>query len=171
MFLTESDSSSIFIYANTRALSNDIAASLEGKLDKSTTVAADVIHIHGNLSKLEKFKFVQIFCERIGVPKLLPRVLVGTNSVELSVDHPHVHHVTILEWPDGVALFDQKRGRVGRKGEPSNVSVVAGIVSFISLQQRNHVQRHTPIQKEDDDTAAQSILGRNTNVRSPSKRR
>ena len=133
-------------------------------------MAADVIHIHGNLSKLEKFKFVQIFCERIGVPELLPRVLVGTNSVELSVDHPHVHHVTFLEWQDGVALFDQKRGRVGRKGEPSKVSVVAGIVSLISLQRRNHVQRHTPIQKEDDNTATQSIFGRNTNIRSSSKR-
>ena len=69
-------------------------------------MAAGVIHIHSNLSKLEKFQLVQIFCERISVLELLPRIIVGTNSVELGVDHPHARHVIILEWLDGVALFD-----------------------------------------------------------------
>ena len=167
----QQESSSVFIFANSRRLTNDLLKAFEGKLDK-LGIEADVMHIHGKQGKAEKFALIGIFCRKIRVEGYDLRVLIATAASDLGVDHPDAQCVINMEWPECIATLVQRRGRASRRGQAARFILVAGIAAYLSLLRRIHGGLED-VKFNDDDEAdferAQSAV--NSKVKSPSKRK
>ena len=55
-----------FVFANSRSLTHNLAAALEKKLDEEKLFLCDIVHIHGKLTKEEKFILINVFCKKRG---------------------------------------------------------------------------------------------------------
>ncbi len=67
----------MFVFANTRRLTDDMDKALKAKLD-NLGITADVMHIHGKQGKSEKFALIGVFGRRIPVNGYERRVLIAT---------------------------------------------------------------------------------------------
>jgi len=120
-----------FIYCNSKSLTHKLLPSLEAKID-DRSIEADVIHIHGSMSKTEKISFTKLLEGAIVVPVFHPRVLLATAAADVAIDHPQVELVLNMEWPDDIPTLVQRRGRASRGGQPSKFILVAALSAHIS---------------------------------------
>ena len=167
----QNKASSVFIFANSRRLTNDLVKAFEGKLDK-LGIEADVMHIHGKQGKHEKFALIGIFCQKIRVEGYDPRVLIATAASDLGVDHPDAQCVINMEWPECIATLVQRRGRASRQGQAASFILVAGIAAYLSLLRRIYDGLEDVKFNDDDEKdfdRAQAAV--NSKVKSPSKRK
>jgi len=66
--------------------------------------------------------------------------MVATSAADYGIDNTECTFVLILEWPDSLASYVQRRGRAGRRKQNSKVVIVAGLASAILLVKRIHRQ-------------------------------
>ena len=93
---------SAFVFANSKVLTHSLVKSLECKLNHLRKTEggdrhADVIHIHGGLSKTHKFHLVNIFCRKVGVAGPNPRVSINTSAADLRINNPFATLVVNFE--------------------------------------------------------------------------
>ena len=124
-----------FVFINSKMRSFKIVKSLEDKLDLAN-IADDVIHLHGSLRKEEKFALINIVTGKVKVTDVSPRSMVATSAADLGIDHSDCRAVFILEWPDSISVYIQRRGRGSRDGRSSETRLAAGISSYIGLIKR-----------------------------------
>ena len=88
----------LYIFELTGNLSHKIVKTLEQKLDRHK-IKSDMVHIHGELDKYEKFYFTCFFCSDLNVPGYTPNTLVGTSAVNVGVDYLRVDFILQIGWP------------------------------------------------------------------------
>ena len=148
--------SSAFVFANTRKLTHSLVKSLESKLD-ANQIRSDVVHIHGKLSKEEKFHLINFFCGKSTIKDFDPKAMVATSSADLGVDHPDAQCIIEMQWSDSPSTYGQRRGRGGRLGQLSIMITIAGITAHIELMQRIYLNRD--IKASDNDLRnAQALI-------------
>jgi len=139
-----------FIYCNSKALTHKLLPSLEAKID-DRSIEADVIHIHGSMSKTEKISFTKLAVGAIAVPSFCPRVLLATAAADVAIDHPQVELVQNMEWPDDIPTLVQRRGRASRAGQPSKFILVAALSAHISKVSQIYRQLSGEQKADDED--------------------
>ena len=93
---------SVFVFANSKALTYKLLASLESKL-KTISKTIDVIHVHGSLDNAQKYILINIFGRVITVPNLVPNFCIATSAADLGVNNKYVGLVFNFKWPDSIA--------------------------------------------------------------------
>jgi len=102
----------------------------------------EVISIHGNLSKVEKTKYIQFFLDPQHPDDANLKVLCATSGVgNVGIDSPNIRKVFRLEFPPSALDFVQEIGRAGRV-LPPNPAIYAyhlffSIESFIYIYERS----------------------------------
>ena len=152
---------SAFIFANSKALTYKLVASIEKKLDVLDK-QVDVLHIHGGLDKSKKFHLINIFCRNVTVDIISPQVAISTAAADLGVNCRHCTLVQICEWCENISSFVQRKGRGARNGEESVTSMNAGLSSILSLEKR--IDRAQHVDDDDDDANEDSQTIHNTSV-------
>ena len=118
-----------------------------------------MLHVHGSLSKNEKFNLIKIFVSHLQIEDFNPRVLVGTSATDLGIDKSKLKRVQIYEWCEDLSTFVQRRGRASRDGELSTCSTYAGLAAYTAMIARIYRE-----QDSGDDNAEYTIAGMNTDV-------
>ena len=73
---------------------------MEGRIDQTPTVRADVIQIHGKIEKVLKCININVFTGRLKLPEANPRMLVATSTGKMGVNHPNTQSVLNCEFPE-----------------------------------------------------------------------
>ena len=86
-FLKANEESKVVIFCNSKAKSFHYVSELERKLDEAK-MGADLIHIHGDLNKHDKFWRIRLFCGNndTGIEELNIRGLLTTNAANVGID-------------------------------------------------------------------------------------
>ena len=137
-FLHKNPDRSTVLFTNARARAETLTRQLEAKLNEAH-VNADVIVVHGNLDKNEKFWRVRIFCAPQGthVEDVKCRALVATNAINVGIDDHTVDFGVRFGLPRDLATFIQERGRGSRvPGAPSTFVVFLDLGSYEYLVTR-----------------------------------
>lgn len=141
---------SAFIYCNSKALTNQLLTPLETKIDERGIVA-DVIHIHGSLTKEEKFAFTSLLVGAITVPDFHPRALIATAAADVAIDDSRVEYVLNIEFPEDCATAVQRKGRASREGQPAQFTIVASLTGYISKVSQIYRQLDGPDKADNED--------------------
>ena len=168
LYLCDHVNDAAFVFANSRALTFRVVTSLEEKIDKADSMAIDVLHVHGALEKDEKHAFTNLFTGDLSIEGHDHRIMVATSAADLGIDHTECTFVLILEWPDSLASYVQRRGRAGRRKQISKIIIVAGLASVISLVKRIHRQQDKPSDVI-DESEQNNVVICNTHVATPKK--
>lgn len=77
----------VLVLVSTKTLATHLVQYLEDKLNK-IRCSVDVVCVHGDLSKFEKFEFTRLFCNDIEYENYNPRVMIATPAANLGFDKP-----------------------------------------------------------------------------------
>ena len=167
------ESSAVFVFANSRRLTNTLVSALELKLDSTDGVSADIVHMHGHLDKTEKFSLINIFCRKLIIQDYSPNIMISTAAADLGVDHPNAQCIVNIEFPDCLASLFQRQGRGSRNHQISSFIIIGGVKSYIMLYRR--INTNIDIRGDDSDfneaALAVSEKAFNNVIASPTKRK
>ena len=145
---------------------NNIVKSAETKIDRHSTVVANVLQIMGETKKPAKYASIGIFTSNIVLDDVYTRVIVATSAGDLGVNHPNTKLVVNYKWTEDCSTAVQSRSQMSRVGKKAVLVIVTGIGSYRCLMRRFFV--------DDSDnapsTAARPLAGyNNSEVASPSR--
>jgi len=146
-FLKDNDESKVAIFCNSKAKSFHYLSEFELKLDASG-VKPDVIHIHGDLDKHEKFWRIRLFCGTIDdeVDGVNIRALLATNAANVGIDDDRLDWNARFEFVRDLCTYTQERGRGSReRGRQSTFTF------FFDLQSFEYLYRQYLLGDDDDD--------------------
>ena len=135
----------------------------ERKCDEAN-IDSDAIHIHGSLSKHEKFWRIRLFCGNASddLQELNLRMLFSTNASNVGIDDKDIVFGIRYEWPRDLPTYFQERGRLARiLGTLATFILMADLSSFDFLMRQS-------LSSEFDDNATstselqQQVLGANS---------
>ena len=122
-FMKEDDTHAACVFVGSKAKSHHLLHELERKLDEAL-LTVDVIHVHGSLSKEEKYWLIRIFCAKINVDELCSRILLATSAANVGIDNELAKYVLQLGWPRDLCTYFQQRGRAGRVAAMQDVCIL-----------------------------------------------
>lgn len=105
--------------------------------------------MHGSQSSLEKFHYTRVFTSQSN--ELIQsginlRGFVGTSAIDAGLDHPNLACEVICQTPRDLHSYIQRRGRVGRSGEPATCHLCINFDDFMYIAGQvlvdHHVQPH-----------------------------
>ena len=123
---------SAFLYCNSKVQTHKMVENLELKLDKQS-LRVDVVHIHGSLTKEDKFSHTKLFCGKLVVDGYNPRIMVGTASADHGIDRPDGRLMINYEWPETLMIWTQRKGRLSRDLFFSNAVLHAGVAAYLAM--------------------------------------
>ena len=132
------------VFTNSKQLSREVIQTLEDSLDKKDCCLIDVINVHGDLPKVEKFFNLDAFCsngEVDGFDRTKVRAFVSTASSDHGIDHKNLLLEVMCELPDSISTYIQRRGRLARHGESATCMLLINLQSFMYYYVRSYLRR------------------------------
>ena len=83
-FVQEDDTHAACVFVGSKSKSHHLLTELERKLNDAL-LTVDVIHVHGSLSKEEKFWLIRIYCANIDAADLCGRILLATSAANVGI--------------------------------------------------------------------------------------
>jgi hypothetical protein len=162
--LKNSSTACVCVFVNFASTSHKLLKGLERKLNESLC-DTDVLHIYGSQDKEEKFWFVRLFCSKVSMEFLNPRVLLATSAANTGIDNNNVIEILRVGFPRDLITYLQERGRACRELNQIGLCyLVADILSLIKTL------KMIMIYATDDDDVDHDITGMNCAVQSPSRK-
>ena len=147
-FLDTDESGSFIVYTGTAVLAKGVYEQLRKSLDKNG-IPVDVLLVHGSQSSLEKFHYTRMFTSQTDAlteAGINLRGFVGTSAIDAGLDHPNLACEVICQTPRDFHSYIQRRGRVGRGGEPALCHLCISFDDFMYIAGQilvdYHVQPH-----------------------------
>jgi superfamily II DNA helicase RecQ len=104
----DKDNSAVAVFVNSRALAKDVTDAIETSLDRNECGDIDVVTVHGQLEKEEKFFNLTTFCSDDivdGFDRQPSRVYTSTGSGDHGINHSDLRSEVICEWPENISVF------------------------------------------------------------------
>ena len=150
-------------FCNSKYKSFHYVSEAERKCDEAN-IDSDAIHIHGSLSKHEKFWRIRLFCGNASddLEELNLRMLFSTNASNVGIDDKDIVFGIRYEWPRDLPTYFQERGRLARiLGTLATFILMADLSSFDFLMRQS-----LSSESEDHPTSTselqQQMLGANS---------
>ena len=137
----------------TTLASNAIALekTLKEKLNKAGCSDVDVVLVHGQLNKIEKFYLMRTFCGKREFKHFNPRILVTNGAGNTGIDSDRVTEILRAGLPMDLPTALQERGRLVRKdGMKGRITFVINTKSL--LQCLHLLYGFVDTQKEGNDS-------------------
>ena len=121
----------------------------------------DVVVIHGQLEKHDKFRYMQIFSSKLEFKHFCPRVGVFNGAANTGFDLPRLPLIVRFGLPPDLATLFQERGRLVREeGTVGRIIFIASIKAYLDAQ---HLI-HNPNDAADTDTFYNEDFGKNSAI-------
>jgi superfamily II DNA/RNA helicase len=140
----------------------DVTDAIETSLDKNECCDIDVITVHGQLEKEEKFFNLTAFCSDDvvdGFDRQPSRVYTSTASGDHGINHSDLRAEVMCEWPENISVFVQRRGRLVRNGGDGECHLVASLDNFVYLFVRSALRQYN---SPEEDRAPTPSTGTNS---------
>ena len=163
-FVKDDDIHSACVFVGSKSRSHTLLEKLEKKLN-AALLTIDVIHVHGSLSKEEKYWLIRIYCARIDVAQLCSRILLATSAANIGIDHNLAKLVLNMGWPRDLCTYFQQRGRVGRDALMAAICIQLGsLSSYVGIMFQIYMSTDDAALDEDAEALDAALVGINSAV-------
>ena len=131
--LKANPNSSAFVFVNFR---NEVKK-CETKLEEMLIAAKldiDIITIHGDMEKHDKFGFIKLFTGALFLPDFKPNICISTAAASTGIDKATINMVIRMGTPRDVVTSFQERGRNARQPGMTGVySITTDWIMYVKL--------------------------------------
>ena len=127
----QTNTGTAFILMNPKLLAFKLLIALEDKMDMNGA-KGDAIYIHGSLKRKEELNNIKLLMSALTVEDFHPHILMATAAADLVIDCPDVLLVIMMEWPEDIATYVQRRGRAAQRYAASVMSTCDWTIILLS---------------------------------------